>query len=251
MTYAIPTDIRREFKSTLDAGSVITDSKINEFLLETDAIINSFIGTRYVTPVTGTSAVAQVETVTVDTAVDSTTYSIELLSNGVTTSISIDSGVGATTTTIKDALVAAVNGDKDAPVVAESTGAATYTLTALVPGLDFSLTLDANQSSVAATANVAGSSALFLLRKIEIDIVACRVAKILKVKVAERLQSSNVRQDILDGGCASKAMKLLKMIKDGLLDLGDATAVDTSGGMQSRNQVNSYLGQIDRESTQW
>lgn len=100
--------------------------------------------------VNATPSVAKVYTVTVDTAADDTEYALAV--NGI--EVTIDSGAGATTTTIKDALVAAINGEAllASLVTAASTGAATFTISGDIEGKEYTVSeSDANLSAVLTT----------------------------------------------------------------------------------------------------
>jgi phage gp36-like protein len=58
MTYATATDISREFRSvTFEADTDISDTDITSFLDEADAIINTCLNNKYITPITGTESV--------------------------------------------------------------------------------------------------------------------------------------------------------------------------------------------------
>lgn len=57
MAYCTYTDVQNECKGLdLNASSAVTSSKITTFITQADAYINSKIGLKYVTPVTGTEA---------------------------------------------------------------------------------------------------------------------------------------------------------------------------------------------------
>lgn len=52
MPYATFTEIQADFKSmTFAAGFNITDTAVTEFILEADALINSYVGSVYVVPI--------------------------------------------------------------------------------------------------------------------------------------------------------------------------------------------------------
>lgn len=98
----------------------------------------------------------KVVTFTIDTAANDTVYTFLLQgSDGDEHTVSITSDSSATKTEIKDALVAAINGDIDIAgrVRATSTGADTFTVTGLVAGDDWSFTeADGNISNSVTTA---------------------------------------------------------------------------------------------------
>lgn len=57
MPYCTPDDVAEEFKQ-IEFGKVgfVTIDKVNAFITEADAIINSFVGKRYVVPITNDSS---------------------------------------------------------------------------------------------------------------------------------------------------------------------------------------------------
>ncbi len=53
MAYALPTDIEADFKDiTFGADDNVTGDDVTQFIVEADALINSYIGTVYTVPVT-------------------------------------------------------------------------------------------------------------------------------------------------------------------------------------------------------
>jgi hypothetical protein len=53
MAYSALADISAEFKNiAFNSSTNVTDAAVNGFIAEADALINSYIGTRYTTPVT-------------------------------------------------------------------------------------------------------------------------------------------------------------------------------------------------------
>lgn len=54
MGYCVVADVQAEFKSVVFSPStLVTDTSVNGFILEASALINSKVGTRYLTPITG------------------------------------------------------------------------------------------------------------------------------------------------------------------------------------------------------
>lgn len=54
MAYCVVSDIQADFKSIVfAAGQNITDTAVTQFIVEAGALINSYVGTRFTTPVTG------------------------------------------------------------------------------------------------------------------------------------------------------------------------------------------------------
>jgi phage gp36-like protein len=53
MSYATPANIEGDFKNTsFTSTTLVTDSDVLRFIAESDALINSYVGTRYVVPIT-------------------------------------------------------------------------------------------------------------------------------------------------------------------------------------------------------
>ena len=250
-TYATVTDVRREFKSVLDKGTVVTDDKILDFLLQANSEINSYIGTRYTVPISGTVPVNQITEITITTAIDATLYVVSVLTNGVTKTHSFTSGSSATKTTIRDGIIAKINSDKDRLVEASTSGTDKLLLESRVIGILFVVTLNANMTQVDTQTSVLGSLGLRLLRKIEGELASCKIARILRVKVAKALDKSEVRQDIKDGSCAAQAFKQILDIQDGKIILEDAALISPSGGLESHNQLNNFEPFFDIEKKQW
>ena len=244
-------DVKREFKGLLSEGNVMTDDRILEFLLQANSVINSYIGTIYSVPVTGAASVNQIDTISIDTITDSIDYSFKVSGGGVTREYKINSGVGATASTIATALQDAVNNDFNSIVTAIAS-ASSIQLESKVIGLAYTvLDLTAEISLVNDQAAVLGSQSLRLLRKIESNLAACKVASILQTKVAKKLATSGVNQDIKDGSCAAKALAMLKDIQDGKASLGDAELADGTGGLTSHNSTENYEGYFKVQTRQW
>lgn len=61
-TYALPLDVANEFRSiTFDSSSDITDTRVQGFLDEAEAEINTALAIVYITPITGTEALLVVK----------------------------------------------------------------------------------------------------------------------------------------------------------------------------------------------
>lgn len=59
MAYCTYTDVQSEFKSmTFSASTAVTDTEVTEFIVQSDAVINSYVSSRYQVPVTGSSALS-------------------------------------------------------------------------------------------------------------------------------------------------------------------------------------------------
>lgn len=250
MGYATFQDIQSEFKN-LDftkANQAVTLSEVNKFLQEADAVINSYLGTRYTVPISGTAPVAQSNTLQISTVADATDYTTTI----DFTEFKINSGIGATATSIRDLIFDAINATTLVNVSVEKSGSDSYVLTSKTAGTPYSLSFDAGQTQTATTANVLGDDSLKIIRKIAIDLVACRIAKILKVKVAQPLGKSGVRQDILDASCMKNALALLKDLQSGKASLGDdSLLISSGGGLESYGQANSVEPEFKRFVNQW
>lgn len=62
MAYATYTDIQSEFRSvTFASGTAVTDTEVTAFIVQTDALINTYLSGRYVVPITGTAALALIK----------------------------------------------------------------------------------------------------------------------------------------------------------------------------------------------
>ena len=80
---------------------------------------------------------------------------------------------------------------------------------------------------------------------------ACKIARILQTKVAKALDTSGVRQDILDGSCEVFHLKTLQKIQKGMIKLEDAELAQESGGLESHNSETGYQGFYNVEKRQW
>lgn len=96
------------------------------------------------------AVVTQVDTVTIDTVVDDTLYTVTI--NGVAHTFTSDGS--ATDVEIRDGLVSAINGGAQ-PVTAAPVTSSTFTITADVSGTAFTITVGTNLSSVSTRPNVA------------------------------------------------------------------------------------------------
>lgn len=255
MTYSRVEDIRREFKSILEVGNVITTEKIIEFQLQMFAMINSIVGVRYTIPITGTQPVDQQDTITFIAAAGAgEVKTIKTEGNGAETSYSYTT-LGADSPTVqRDALLALIVADKNRIVEAVAVGTDKIVLTSKIFGFAYVLTLSdtgATMTSVNDTAAVFGSMGLRVLRKLEGELTACKIAGILKLKVAEKLKDSGVRQDIKEGTCFEALMKQLRDIADGVVNLDDADQETSGTGLESHNQATGFEGEFKIQTRQW
>jgi len=59
MSYCAYTDVQSDFKNIQFTGtSLVTSSAVTQFITEASALIDSYVGSRYVTPITGTMSLA-------------------------------------------------------------------------------------------------------------------------------------------------------------------------------------------------
>ena len=249
--YSSIADVRREFKSVLDSGTVITNDKIVEFLYQANALINSYIGSVYSVPLTGNASVSQADNITVSTVADATEYKLLINAHGVEKIYSYTSGAGATANSILSGILALIEADKDALVDGEVVGSA-LTVESKIVGGAYTIGNESTDLVIVNTvAAVTGSYGLRLLRRIESELAACKIAEILRTKVAKKLESSAVKQEIKDGSCWARNIAMLKEIKKGSMKLDGAELETTGGGLESFGQACGFEGDFDRESKQW
>lgn len=247
MTYSLTGDVRREFKSVLEEGDVVTESKIIEFQLQYFALINSYLATRYSVPITGTSPVNQQDTLAFASAAGSGEVRFfKTIANGTTKTYSYTTDAAKTPLEIATALLAVLNADKNRIVEGSIVGN-NLVIESKVLGYAYTVTGDGNVTITNDVVAVLGSSAMRLLRKIETELVACKIAGILKTKVAEKLSASGVRQDIKDESCGKQALATLKDLQDGKAVLEDVSLASTGGGLES----SAYAGTWKKDVQQW
>lgn len=63
MAYAVYTDVESEFKNldSTASGAKVTNTEITAFIVQADALIDSYLSTRYIVPITGSSALSLVK----------------------------------------------------------------------------------------------------------------------------------------------------------------------------------------------
>ena len=66
MSYATPDNIQDEFKKLDLSGGIMTTAKVQEYLDQTDQIINSYLGTLYIMPITGIISLGVVKKIEID-----------------------------------------------------------------------------------------------------------------------------------------------------------------------------------------
>ena len=97
------------------------------------------------------------------------------------------------------------------------------------------------------TVPITSTNALVLVKNIEIDMVAARVAKILQIKNAAILDGKGVRQEILDQSAYKNAIAYLKDLQAQKATLLDAAFVSSGSGMESYE----YEAVVQRGVDQW
>jgi phage gp36-like protein len=80
---------------------------------------------------------------------------------------------------------------------------------------------------------VTAPQSILVLKKIEIDIVVYRYAKITNLKRSVNIPDERPIQDITEGSSYKESMKLLAGIRDNIFDLPDSTPVRPSSGLAS------------------
>lgn len=98
---------------------------------------------------------------------------------------------------------------------------------------------------------VSGSVSLVLLRKIEIDIVAYRIASILNLKKEVPLPDKTILQDLNYTASYKVSMKLLDDLFSGKILLPDATIKTDSSGFADYNYANDIGPIFERDTKQW
>lgn len=98
---------------------------------------------------------------------------------------------------------------------------------------------------------VTGTEALKVLKKVTIDYVACRVAKILNLKKDIPIPEKFVPQTLNECAAFRESQKLLFKIRDGKMILADAEAVSSEQGVKSYNASNNICPLWERDTKQW
>lgn len=83
------------------------------------------------------------------------------------------------------------------------------------------------------TTPATASGALLVLKKIAIDIVVYRVAKILDLKKSIPIPDSKIIQDITNGDAYKESMRMLTAIRDDKMDLPSETEISATSGLAS------------------
>lgn len=80
---------------------------------------------------------------------------------------------------------------------------------------------------------ISDPQAILVLKKIEIDLVAYRVAKIQDLKKSNPIPDGRIVQDLSNGASYRQSMKMLQALKNGELDLNGETEINPTGGLSS------------------
>jgi len=104
------------------------------------------------------------------------------------------------------------------------------------------------------TTPVTASASLLVVKKISIDIVAYRVAKILSLKKALPIPNPNVVQEITEGSSYRESMKMLRAIRDNEMDLPGESLTDSTSSLASFHTEtgnSAIVPLIEKDSQQW
>ena len=98
---------------------------------------------------------------------------------------------------------------------------------------------------------ITGTASLSILKKITIDCVAYRVAKILNLKKELPLPDESIKQDMNYASACRQSKKLLDDIFEGIVILQDAELKLSGTGVASYNVDNNILPVFERDTDQW
>jgi phage gp36-like protein len=101
------------------------------------------------------------------------------------------------------------------------------------------------------TLPITGTKSLLVLKKIEIDFVAYRVAKILNLKKEVPLPDENIIQELNEGAAYRESKKLLDGLFTGKMLLPDESPKTSGSGMSDYNSANSVEPIFERDTKQW
>ena len=105
--------------------------------------------------------------------------------------------------------------------------------------------------SVRYTTPITGTEAVKLVKKISIDFVAYRVAKILNLKRDIPVPDSRVVQELNYSGAYKKSLILLDKLASGKIPLPDATLNSPGPVVASYNADNDITPIFERDTKQW
>ncbi len=98
---------------------------------------------------------------------------------------------------------------------------------------------------------IVGFESLLLLKKIEIDLVAFRVAKILNLKRETPIPDSRIEQDLNYSAAFQQSTRLLNDLFEGTILLPDNDPKTAGSGISSFNQTNNIQPIWERDTRQW
>jgi len=101
---------------------------------------------------------------------------------------------------------------------------------------------------------VATAQAVNILKKISIDIVVYRIAKILDLSKSNPVPDGVIIQDITEGSAYRESMNMLKAIRDNVMALPSATLIDAASGLlsfHSESANSDIIPVFKKESQQW
>lgn len=107
------------------------------------------------------------------------------------------------------------------------------------------------QLSIRYATPITGTEALKLVKKISIDFVAYRVAKILDLKNDVPLPDNRVIQVLSNGGAYKESKLFLEALANGKVPLPDAALNSPGPVVSSYNADNNILPIFERDTKQW
>lgn len=97
---------------------------------------------------------------------------------------------------------------------------------------------------------ITGAEALSIVKKISIDYVAFRVAKVLNLKKSVPLPGKDIVQELNEGVAYQESKAILESLKTGTMELPDAVKKSLSG-LSSYQSTNSIEPVFERGVDQW
>ena len=96
---------------------------------------------------------------------------------------------------------------------------------------------------------ITGTQSLLILKRIEIALVASRVASILDLK--QHAQPSTIKQEFNKRDYEDQARKYLEQLRNLKLILPDAVLLNSNFGMRSYTVENDIYSVFERDKEQW
>lgn len=97
---------------------------------------------------------------------------------------------------------------------------------------------------------ITGTKSLLVLKRIEIAVVAERIASILDLK-QNKVVSSTIKQEYNKKDKANIAIKMLNQLVDGIIILPDAVLLDSQYGFSSYTEDNNIEPFFEKGVDQW